>query len=147
MHHPLAFTIGIALIPLGAVGAVRAQAPAPDAPRTHVVEMVDFAFKPAELVVHPGDTIRFVQTTVSPHNVEFVKVPKGTQLLGPEPAAKGTAALPATLTVGPFLLTPGEEYDVVIADEFAPGEHRYICTPHEPMGMKGKIVVFPRENR
>ena len=62
-----------------------------------------------------------------PHNVEFRDLPAGTNL--------GAAAM------GPFLLTAGETYEVTIDDRFAPGTHKYVCTPHEIMGMVGTITV------
>jgi plastocyanin len=43
--------------------------------------------------------------------------------------------------MGPFLLATGETYEVVIDDRFKPGTHKYVCTPHELMGMVGTITV------
>ena len=103
-------------------------------PQTVIVKMVDkstgqWRFEPEDITVKPGDTVRFVLEDAVPHNVEFKKVPKGTKL--------GDARM------GPFLLTKGQTYDVVIDSRFAEGTHEYICTPHEPMGMKGTIKVAP----
>ena len=42
------------------------QPPAPAAQR-HVVEMLDFAFKPASLTVAPGDTIVWINRDIVPH--------------------------------------------------------------------------------
>jgi plastocyanin len=97
-----------------------------------VVKMVDksateFVFEPADITVSPGQTVRFVQTGAMPHNVEFRDLPAGTNL--------GAAAM------GPFLLAAGETYEVTIDDRFAPGTHKYVCTPHEIMGMVGTITV------
>lgn len=97
-----------------------------------VVRMVDksateFVFEPADITVTPGQTVRFVQTGAMPHNVEFRDLPSGTNL--------GAAAM------GPFLLMAGETYEVTIDDRFAPGTHKYVCTPHEIMGMVGTITV------
>lgn len=96
------------------------------------VKMVDrggaqWRFEPAHVSVEPGDTVRFVQEDVVPHNVEFTKMPRGSEL--------GDSKL------GPFLMTKGETYDVVIDHRFAAGRYDYICTPHEAMGMTGAITV------
>ena len=97
-----------------------------------IVKMVDvsnteYQFEPSEITVQPGDTVRFVQTGAMPHNVDFRVMPEGTDL--------GDAKM------GPFLTTPDETYDVVIDGRFAAGEHGFVCTPHEFMGMKGTLTV------
>ncbi len=97
-----------------------------------IVKMVDksvteFAFEPANVTVKRGDVIRFVQTSTTPHNVEFKDGPEGTDLNGGR--------------VGPYLLAPDETYEVSIDSRFAKGVHRYVCTPHEFMGMVGTITV------
>ena len=134
------------LIPL--IGAVVLGAGTPqlnDAPRRNTdgpaenvveVRMIDagggqWRFEPAGIDVHPGDLVRFIQDDVAPHNVEFKDVPSGTQL-GPA-------------MMGPFLLRKGETYDVAIDDRFALGEHKYVCTPHAPLGMVGTINVVAAE--
>lgn len=127
----LACTLG-----LGAwtVGPVRAPSPdGRDAPPTVIeVRMVDtgggqWRFEPADIDVRPGDVVRFVQDDIAPHNVEFKDVPSGTDL--------GDARM------GPFLLRKGDTYDVAIDDRFGLGEHKYVCTPHAPLGMVGTINV------
>lgn len=119
----------VAIVPL--VIAARPVRP-PRAPKVVVVKTVDisatsFAFDPADITVIPGDTVRFTQTTATPHNVEFRAVPAGTNL--------GAARM------GPFLTSAGATYDVVIDARFATGVHNYVCTPHEAMGMQGTIAV------
>ena len=99
---------------------------------TIVVKMVhkspsEFVFEPANITVRRGDIVRFVQTSTSPHNVEFRDVPEGTELNGS--------------TVGPYLIQMGETYDVVIDARFTTGEHAYVCTPHQFKGMVGMITV------
>ena len=100
--------------------------------KTVIVKMVDksateFSFEPADITVKQGDVIRFVQTSTMPHNVEFRDGPEGTELNGDR--------------VGPYLLTPDETYEVSIDSRFATGVHKYVCTPHEFMGMVGTITV------
>lgn len=109
------------------------QAPiADEAPQVHVVKMIDvsateYVFEPKELTVKKGDTVRFEQTSSTPHNVEFRELPDGSD--------------PGDQKMGPYLNAPGETYDVVIDDRFAEGVHNYVCTPHEFMGMTGSITV------
>lgn len=114
------------------------------------IEMVDFAFKPAEVKVQRGDTLQFVQMTNTPHNVEFRDVPAGSIFAEAEQyASNGTGGIttPMPLRMGPFLLTRGEVYEVVIDEHFVEGEFYYVCTPHVPMGMTGKIVVEASQRR
>lgn len=99
---------------------------------TVVVKMVDksateFAFEPANVVVKPGDVVRFVQTVATPHNVEFKDVPAGATL-GVE-------------RMGPFLVQPNDTYEVPIGAGFKAGTYKFVCTPHEMMGMMGSITV------
>ena len=103
-------------------------------PRVVEVRMLDkgggqWRFEPADIVARHGDVIRFVQDDVVPHNVQFKKTPKGTDL--------------KDALMGPFLLQKGDVYEVAIDDRFAPGVHEFVCTPHEMMGMVGSIEVRP----
>lgn len=114
-------------------------------PRVVTVDMVDFAFEPARVVVRRGDVVRFVQRSSTPHNVEFRETPRETELLEefkPEVSRIGTRAVdfpPARM--GPFLISEGEIYEFRVGSNFAPGEHGIVCTPHESVGMTGTIVV------
>ena len=111
------------------------QAQGPSAPSNIVdVELVDvsstqFAFSPAKITVKRGDVIRFTQTRVNAHNIEFKGFPAGVDL--------------GDIRVGPYMMTPGQVYEVKVDARFAPGTYDYVCTPHESMGMKGQIVVVP----
>lgn len=112
--------------------AAWSQAVGNDTPAVHIVKMVDvsdtsYLFEPSEITVKPGDTVRFEQTSSTPHNVEFREMPEGSS--------------PGDQMMGPYLDTPGDTYDVVIDDRFVAGEHNFVCTPHEFFGMIGKIIV------
>jgi plastocyanin len=102
-------------------------------PTVHEVKMVDisateFQFEPADITVKRGDVVRWIQTTAMPHNVEFREGPDG--------------AVPGLETpIGPFMATPDETYEVVIDAAFQAGTTKYVCTPHEFMGMVGSITV------
>lgn len=135
MHRSLIW-LGLGLAAL----APPATAQAPAGGHTLVVEMKDFAFSPAQLVVTYGDTVRFLQTTATPHNVEFVEVPDGTRL-GQPVAATAAGAWMTPPRMGPFLITKGQAYELVITDAFSEGTHEYVCTPHVSMGMRATLVV------
>ncbi len=95
--------------------------------RTVDVSPTEYRFEPADITVRLGDTVRFIQSSPMPHNVEFRDVPEGTDL--------------GDVRMGPYMTRAGETYDVAIDGRFVPGTHAYVCTPHETMGMKGTITV------
>lgn len=98
-----------------------------DGPTLHVVHLVGYTYEPANLIVQPGDTVRFVQESTLPHNVEFTDVPAG--------AALGDAK------TGPYVIKSGDLYDLVIQDGFVRGNYSFHCTPHQTLGMKGTLTV------
>ena len=105
-----------------------------DAPRVITVQMVDkgstqWRFEPSEIQVRPGDVVRFVQTDIASHNVQFKAVPSGAKL--------------GVVVMGPFMIQKGDVYEVEIDERFAPGLYKYVCTPHEPLGMVAQIEVVP----
>lgn len=117
----------------GALFAVPPSDESGPAPVTVEVRMVDkspteFVFEPAEVTVRPGDVVRFVQTGVMPHNVEFRAVPEGVELAG-------------DVQMGRYLTRKGETYDLVIDERFGAGKYDYVCTPHSALGMTGTISV------
>lgn len=97
-----------------------------------VVRMIEksatnYAFEPADIQVRQGSVVRFVQDGAVPHNVEFDDTPAGADL--------------DKVRMGPFLMQKGETYEVSIDDRFTEGEYRFVCTPHEAMGMTGSLTV------
>lgn len=132
------------VVAFGVSGPLVAQDAEVDA-QTVTIEMSDFAFQPARVTVRTGDTVRFVQATNTPHNVEFRQVPDGARL-GDEYVVpvEEIGTRPATYPPhrnGPYLLHEGEAYEFVVTDAFVAGNYDYVCTPHEPMGMTGTLVV------
>lgn len=121
------------LLSLSAFALLPFIAPAPrPAAKVIPVKMVDvsataFKFDPAVITAAPGDTVRFTQTTTTPHNVELKATPAGVD------------AGPAKM--GPFLTAQGATYDLVLDAKFAPGTYQFACTPHEMLGMKGTLNV------
>ena len=109
------------------------QAQGPNA-KLNVIEvkMIDisptaFAFSPAKITVKQGAIVRFTQTKVNVHNIEFKGIPAGADL--------------GDLKVGPYLMSVDQVHEFTIDQRFVPGTYDYVCTPHELMGMKGQIIV------
>jgi plastocyanin len=102
-------------------------------PHMIVVKLVEtgkampYAFEPAIAVAQRGDTLRFMEAAGVIHNVHFTKQAPGAKL--------GGAA------TGPYLMTKGQTYDLVIDGRFTEGTYEYVCQPHEAIGMKGTLVV------
>jgi plastocyanin len=121
----------VAMLALSA--SANGQKAGPLHPHTIVVKLVTkagaipFAFEPALVVAHRGDTVRFIEDAGVMHNVHFTKQAPGAKL--------GAAAM------GPYLTTKGQTYDVVIDGRFAEGKYEYVCDPHAAVGMKGTLVV------
>ena len=120
----------VAVMSIVLASASRASAQA--SPHLVLVKMVDkpnaqFAFEPAAVIAQRGDTVRFLQSSSAPHNVHFVKTPKGSKL--------GAASM------GPYLIGQGKTYDLVIDARFTDGTYEFICDPHESVGMRGSLVV------
>ncbi len=93
----------------------------------HTVHLIGYTYEPADLVVQVGDTVRFVQESTLPHNVEFTDVPAGTTL--------GDAMS------GPYVIQSGDLYDLVINERFRGGDYAFHCTPHQTLGMKGTLKI------
>lgn len=78
----------------------------------------NLVFDPAEITINAGDTIRFVNDALPPHNV-IVKD-------HPEISHEGLA------------FASGESFEITFPD---PGDFTYVCGPHEGAGMTGTIHV------
>lgn len=101
---------------------------------TVIVKMVDVSsmewrFEPSTFDVQQGTVVRFVQADVMPHNVEFRDPPSKAGI--------------DDILFGPFLLSQGEVYDVLIDERFVEGTYEFVCTPHVAMGMTGTMQVIP----
>lgn len=128
--------------------SVAAQDQGTGHPHTVTIRMKDFKFVPATVTVTPGDTVRWVNTTNTPHDVDFVGEPSGGQLASRDFPA--IAAASRTVydqkgpppEVSPFLVSQGATYQLVIDPQYFPaGTYSYVCMPHQSFGMKGKIIV------
>jgi plastocyanin len=75
-------------------------------------------FEPSNLTIKAGDTVKWVNNKLSPHNV----VVSGQEKL----SHKG------------LVFAPGESYESTFTE---PGNYEVYCEPHRGAGMVGKIVV------
>lgn len=77
------------------------------------------AFDPSTLTIKSGDTVKWVNNKLPPHNIVF----------------EGAAA---DKSHDQLMFSPGESYEVTFD---APGTYSYYCAPHRGAGMTGKITV------
>lgn len=82
-------------------------------------------FDPPEVTIKAGDTVKWVNNKLSPHNVVF-----DDSKLGKEAAGK--------LSHKGLVFSPGEGYETTFSD---PGTYAYYCEPHRGAGMTAKIIV------
>lgn len=80
------------------------------------------AFQPAKVTIQAGDTIKWVNNKLAPHNVVFDSSVKNADKL----THKGLA------------FAPGESFEATFTE---PGEYTYYCEPHRGAGMVGTIIV------
>ncbi|MGI0479334.1 plastocyanin [Geminocystis sp. CENA526] len=80
------------------------------------------AFQPAKVTIKAGDTVKWVNNKLAPHNVVFNISAKNADKL----SHKGLA------------FSAGESFEATFTD---PGEYTYYCEPHRGAGMVGTITV------
>ena len=75
-------------------------------------------FEPSTVTIKAGDTVKWVNNKLSPHNVAFEdsSIESHKQLL----------------------FSPGDSYETTFTE---PGEYTYYCEPHRGAGMVGKVIV------
>lgn len=106
----------------------------PAAAETYTVKMgADngmLKFDPPTLTIQQGDTVKWVNNKLPPHNIIFddKNVPGASK------------ALATSLSHDQMMFSPGESYEITFADSPA-GDYTYYCAPHRGAGMIGKITV------
>lgn len=85
-------------------------------------------FVPDTLTIKPGDTVKWVNNKLAPHNAVF------------DPS-KMDSDLAKSLSQKNLLFSPGEGYSTTFPKDIAPGTYPYYCEPHRGAGMVGKIIV------
>ena len=102
---------------------------APAAAETYNVTMgtnsFQLAFEPKTITAKPGDTIKFNNNNLAPHNVVFAQEPLKS----------------AGMASGKLLYKPGEAYEVNIPSDIAAGSYDFYCTPHRGAGMNGQVII------
>jgi plastocyanin len=78
------------------------------------------AFQPANVTIKAGDTVKWQNNKLPPHNIVFEDKAL---------AAKSHSQL---------MFSPGEAYEVTFDNA---GTYTYYCEPHRGAGMVGKITV------
>ena len=91
----------------------------------------NLVFQPATVTVKQGDIVHWVNNKLPPHNVMFdaKKVPAEEEMKV------------AAFSHPQLMIKPGETHELVISEDFVPGEYNYYCAPHRGAGMVAKIIV------
>ena len=108
----------------------------------HTVDMIlndqgQYRYVPAQLTIKVGDTVRWVNVSGGPHNVQFKTdgIPAGA-----EDALNAAMSDRIGPVNGPLLIQPNAAYEISFAG--APtGVYNYTCTPHELLGMSATLTV------
>lgn len=89
-------------------------------------------FDPSSVTVHAGDTVKWMNNKLPPHNIMFddKTIPGADK-----------AAVASELSHADLMFSPGETYEVTFTGDMAPGTYTYFCAPHRGAGMVGKIVL------
>lgn len=77
------------------------------------------AFEPATVTIKAGDTVKWMNNKLPPHNIMF----------------EGDAA---NKSHDQMMFSPGESYEATFDTA---GTYSYYCAPHRGAGMAGKVVV------
>ena len=108
------------------------------APTTHQIRMTGGSrFLPAETIARAGDTLRFINGTGGPHNVQFDgdSIPGGSRLLL-DRAMGGEKIGPLS---SPLLVNEQEVYEFIVP-ALPPGRYPFVCLPHAAQ-MRGALVI------
>jgi plastocyanin len=83
-------------------------------------------FEPSTIKIKPGDTVKWVNNKLAPHNAVF----------------DGKVGDIATkLSHKNLVFSPGESYETTFPADATPGEYPFFCEPHRGAGMAGKVIV------
>ena len=85
-------------------------------------------FDPPSLTIKPGDTVKWINNKVGPHNVVFDNT-------------KISNTLSTELSDEQLAFRPNESWEATFPKDIAPGEYPYYCQPHRGAGMAATIIV------
>ncbi len=131
-----------AVVTAGVAGSAAAISSSAGEATVHEVKMVltdagEYKYVPDELTIKAGDTVRWINVSGGPHNVQFKAgtVPEGAQAVLNAAMADRMGEM-----FGPFLMAPNAVYEIDFTG--APtGEYPYVCTPHEMLGMVAALTI------
>jgi plastocyanin len=131
----MSLRMAVVLMALGAI-AWAGQAPAPV---VYEIRMTS-RFVPGRTVARAGDTLRFINQTGGPHNVQFFadSIPESARVLL-EQAMPGAKIAPLS---SPLLITENEVYQIAVP-ALLPGRYPFVCLPHFGSRMLGTLEVVP----
>jgi plastocyanin len=133
MILPLRCAVGVAALLL------LAAFPAPQAPGVREIWMSS-RFVPGETTARAGDTLRFINQTGGPHNIQFFvdSIPEAARVLL-EGAMPGEKIGPLS---SPVLLNENDRYEIAVP-ALPPGRYPFVCLPHFASRMLGALLVTP----
>ena len=116
-----------------------AALPAASASTVREIRMTS-RFVPGETSARAGDTLRFINQTGGPHNIQFFvdSIPESARALL-EAAMPGEKIGPLS---SPLLLDEHARYDIAVP-ALPPGRYPFVCLPHFASRMLGAIIVVP----
>lgn len=88
-------------------------------------------FEPANITIHTGDTVKWVNNKLPPHNIMFDE----------KQVPNADKELATKLSHSQLLFSPGESYEIAFTGDLPAGSYTYYCAPHRGAGMVGKITV------
>ena len=108
-------------------------------PAVHEIRMTS-RFVPGRTVARAGDTLRFINQTGGPHNVQFFadSIPEAARVLL-EQAMPGAKIAPLS---SPLLITENDTYEIAVP-ALPPGRYPFVCLPHSGSRMLGALEVVP----
>lgn len=109
----------------------------PSAPMVYEIRMTS-RFLPAVTTASPGDTLRFLNQSGGPHNIQFfadsISV-EARRLL--EAAMPGEKIGPLS---SPLLVLDNATYEIAVP-ALPPGRYPFVCLPHFGSRMLGSLVI------
>ena len=126
----------------GVAGSAAATVSPAGEATVHEVQMVltdagEYKYIPEELTIKAGDTVRWINVSGGPHNVQFKvgTVPDGAQAVLNAAMANRIGDMN-----GQLMMAPNAVYEIDFTG--APlGEYPYVCTPHEMLGMVAALTI------
>lgn len=131
-------TARLAAVLAAALGAI-AWAGQATVPAVHEIRMTS-RFVPGLTVARAGDTLRFINQTGGPHNIQFFadSMPEAARVLL-ERAMPGVKIAPLS---SPLLITENDVYEIAVP-ALGPGRYPFVCLPHFGSRMLGTLQVVP----